>query len=484
MKFESREQLEALFERQGKKRWEAAASTAGQRTAKLKALREAIVRRQGEFYEAVWGDFHKPRFEAWACEIFPTIEELDEAIAHLKSWMKDRPAGWVFFLPTTRSRSHFEPKGRVLVMSPWNYPFLLFVGPIISAIAAGNVVIAKPSNKTPRVSAFLASLFEEVFDPDEVAVIEGPGGAVGDELLRLPFDHIFFTGSPSIGVHVGEMAQKVHAGLTLELGGKSPVVILDDVDVEDAAKKLAWGKTLNGGQTCVAPDYALCHRSKMEPFAEAISARIRAVFGESEEERRNSEDFVHIIDSRAAARHQALIQDALDKGARRHLGGNCDPEGCYTPATILSGVTPDMEIMQSEIFGPILPILPYDDLDEAISFIQARPKPLALYAFGKSRAALDSIVARTTSGSTCINHNIIQIENLTVPFGGVGMSGTGNYHGIYGFRTFSHERNVMVQHRFDAVSFFFPPYHRPNDMRKHGKLQALAEKFLRKIKRM
>ena len=255
-------------------------------------------------------------------------------------------------------------------MSPWNYPFLLFVGPIISAIAAGNVVIAKPSNKTPRVSAFLASLFEEVFDPDEVAVIEGPGGAVGDELLRLPFDHIFFTGSPSIGVHVGEMAQKVHAGLTLELGGKSPVVILDDVDVEDAAKKLAWGKTLNGGQTCVAPDYALCHRSKMEPLAEAISARIRAVFGESEEERRNSEDFVHIIDSRAAARHQSLIQDALDKGARRHLGGTCDPEGCYTPATILSGVTPDMEIMQSEIFGPILPILPYDDLDEAISFTE------------------------------------------------------------------------------------------------------------------
>lgn len=485
MKYESPEQVREIFELQGKKRWTMAQTTADERIAKLKALRAAIVRRQEEFYRAVWDDFHKPRFEAWLCEVFPTIEEIDEAIRHLKSWMADRRGTWLYFLPTTHSRTHFEPKGRVLIMSPWNYPFLLSMCPLISAIAAGNVVMSKPSQKTPRVSEFLASLLEEVFPGDEVAVIQGAGKEVGDVLLGMPFDHIFFTGSPKIGSHVGQMAQKVYASLTLELGGKSPVVILPEVNLGDAAKKLSWGKTLNAGQTCVAPDYVLCPRRIMDDLGAAIASEIKARFGETEEERRRSDDFVHIIDQGTCEKHQAMVKDALLKGAKCHLSGQWDVEARYSPATVLTRVTMDMDLMKSEIFGPILPIIPYDDLHEAIQLIRERPKPLALYVFGTSKRAADKILTQTTSGSACVNHTIIQIENLSVPFGGVGMSGTGNYHGIYGFKTFSHERNIMVQSSLmDAVSFFFPPYHRQNDRTRHGKLQALMERGLRIFKRM
>ena len=233
MQFIDSRQINRIFEDQGRKRWSVAATTAPERIAKLKKLRKALVKRKNEFFDAVWKDFRKSRFEAWTTEFLPAIEEIDYAIGHLKKWMKDRPAKRTLILPTTRSYSRFEPKGRVLIMSPWNYPLLLLVSPIASAIAAGNVIIAKPSNKTPCVSAFLASLFESLFEKDEIAVIEASGSAIGDTLLQLPFDHMFFTGSSKIGAHVGEMSQKVHAGLTLELGGKSPVIVLDDADMKD-----------------------------------------------------------------------------------------------------------------------------------------------------------------------------------------------------------------------------------------------------------
>lgn len=484
MLFTNSDNLKDLFEAQGLRRWEIAKTTCKQRIEKLKKLRKAIVRRQEEFYDAIWKDFHKSRFESWLCEIFPTIEEIDEAIKNLHDWMEDKPGSWVFFLPTNKSTSHFEPKGRVLIMAPWNYPFLLFVSPIVSAIAAGNVVIAKPSHKTPNVSAFLASLFEEIFEPSEVAVIEGPGTRVGDELLQLPFDHVFFTGSPKVGAHVGEMSQRIHASLTLELGGKSPVIILDDVNIEDAAKKIAWGKTLNAGQTCIAPDYVLCPRPLMEPLAKSISNEIKKMFGETAQQRKDSEDFVHIIESRAVERHQALIQDAIEKGATEVLGGECDIENRYTPATVLVNVTAEMAIMDSEIFGPILPFMAYDNVNEAIRYVQEHPKPLALYIFGKSESKIDNIINQTSSGSTCVNHCILQIENLSVPFGGVGMSGTGNYHGIYGFKTFSHERNIMRQGPVDAVRFFFPPYHKKGNKGLFAKIQSFSERGLNFIKSM
>ena len=476
--------LEEIFEAQGKMRWAVANTTARERIVKLQKLRKAIVDRQQEFYDAVWADFHKPRTEAWLTEVFPALEEIDYNIAHLPDWMEDKPASWSWMFPLNRSMSHFEPKGRVLIMAPWNYPFLLFIAPVAAAVAAGNVVIAKPSHKTPHVSEFLESLIAGVFKQDEVAVVQGAGAEVGDRLLALPFDHMFFTGSPQVGAHVAECAAKVHAGVTLELGGKSPTIVLDDVKIADAARKIAWGKCLNAGQTCIAPDYMLCPRRLVQPLAEAVADNIKQMYGDTEEARRSCENFVRIVESRAVERHKTLIEDALAKGAKAVIGGAefCDADARYTPATVLTDVTPDMDIMQGEIFGPILPIVAYDTLDEAIQFVQSRPKPLALYIFGKSERDIDRVLRETTSGSTCVNHCILQIENLSVPFGGVGMSGTGNYHGFYGFKTFSHERNHMYQGNIDTIAGLYPPYHKANDKSFRAKFQRTAIALLKNFR--
>jgi aldehyde dehydrogenase (NAD+) len=473
VKIENAAELEGLFHAQGKARWAVAATGPRERVLKLKALREAIIARQEELYAALWQDFHKSSFEAWMTEVFPSIEEIDVAIRNLSSWMRDRRVTGLIFLPGSKSYLRHEPKGRVLIMSPWNYPFQLLMGPLVSAIAAGNTVIAKPSNKTPRTSAFIAALLADLFPQDEVAVVEGSGALLGDLLLKLPFDHIFFTGSPKIGARVGEAAQRIHSGLTLELGGKSPAVILDDADLDLAACKVAWGKCLNAGQTCVAPDYVLCPRDKVDAFADLAAAEIKRMYGDNEAQRRAAPDFPRIVDAEACARHEALTQEAIQKGARLALGGAFDVSERYAPATILAGVTPHMAIMEEEIFGPIMPILPYDSVDEAIAFIHARPKPLALYVFGKSRLGTGEILDRTTSGSACVNDVIVQIENLNVPFGGVGMSGTGNYHGIYGFRAFSHERNYMRKGKLNAIRLFYPPYARPITNFMKGALEAI-----------
>ncbi len=473
--------LQNIFDAQGENRWMIAQTSVKERIAKLLKLRKVIEARQQEFYDAVWADFHKPKTEAWLTEIYPALQEIDHTVNHLPDWVEDKDGSWSFLFPLNSSVSHFEPKGRVLIMAPWNYPFLLFISPIVAAIAAGNVVIAKPSHKTPHVAEVLESIIKEVFPQNEVAVVQGAGAEIGDQLLALPFDHVFFTGSPNVGAHVAEEAAKIHAGVTLELGGKSPVIILDDVKIKDAAKKLAWGKCLNAGQTCIAPDYMLCPRRLMQPLAEAIANNIKKMYGETDEARRNSEIFVHIVESRTVERHQGLIKDALDNGAKAVLGAQFSPEDIenrYTPATILTDVTPDMRIMESEIFGPILPIIAYDSLEEAIAFVQARPKPLALYIFGKSEVKINEVIARTTSGSTCVNHCILQIANNSVPFGGVGMSGTGNYHGIYGFKTFSHERNVMRQSSLDTMTFLYPPYHKENEKSLRARIQQIARKFL------
>lgn len=473
--------LKTLFDAQGESRWKIAQSSVKERIAKLLKLHKAIETRQQEFYDAVWADFHKPKTEAWLTEVYPALQEINHTVNHLPDWVEDQDGSWSFLFPLNSSVSHFEPKGRVLIMSPWNYPFLLFISPIVAAVAAGNVVIAKPSHKTPHVAEVLESIIKDVFSPNEVAVVQGAGAEIGDQLLALPFDHVFFTGSPNVGAHVAEEAAKIHAGVTLELGGKSPVIILDDVKIKDAAKKLAWGKCLNAGQTCIAPDYMLCPRRLMQPLAEAIADNIKKMYGETDEARRNSDIFVHIVESRTVERHQGLIQDAIAKGAKVVLGAQFSPadiENRYTPATVLTDVTPDMRIMESEIFGPILPIIAYDSLEEAIAFVQARPKPLALYIFGKSEVKINEVIARTTSGSTCVNHCILQIANQSVPFGGVGMSGTGNYHGIYGFKTFSHERNVMRQSALDTMTFLYPPYHKKGDKGWRAFIQNLVKKIL------
>jgi aldehyde dehydrogenase (NAD+) len=466
-------QLEELFESQAERRWELAATGPSERAAKLKKLRAAILARSEELYAAVRADYGKPAFEAWLTEIFPSIEEIDTATKHLKSWMRGKRAKGALILPLSSTRVLYEPKGRALIMSPWNYPFQLLIAPLVAAVAAGNCVIAKPSNKTPRTAAFLADLIGSVFPPEEVAVVEGPGGTIGDLLLELPFDHIFFTGSPAIGAKVGEAAARVHAGLTLELGGKSPTILLRGANIGQAARRIAWGKFLNAGQTCVAPDYLFCPAELVGVFEEEMRKAVESFYGKTEEARAASPDFPRIVDQKACARLERLVSEAVSGGARLVFGGRFDIEKRYAAPTLLTGVRPDMAIMAEEIFGPILPVLSYDSLDEAIDFIRARPKPLALYILGRDKRSAERLIASTTSGSAAINDLLVQIENLDAPFGGVGMSGTGNYHGFYGFKTFSHERNVMRQGPVSAIEKFYPPYDTPAQKRLLAALKAL-----------
>jgi aldehyde dehydrogenase (NAD+) len=458
MKVQNAAELEELFHEQGKKRWAVAATGAVERIEKLKGLRSRILEREDELVEALKKDYRKPRMEAWATEIHTSIDEIDFTVKKLRSWMKDRRVPSTITLPLSKSFLRYEPKGRVLIMSPWNYPFQLLIAPLVSAIAAGNVVIVKPSNKTPATSSFIASLLEEIFPKEEIAVVEGSGGAIGDLLLALPFDHIFFTGSPRIGARVGEAAARVHAGVTLELGGKSPTIILPGANLADSAEKILWGKFMNAGQTCIAPDYLFCPRSSVEGFVAAASKVVARFYGADERSRQESVDFARIVDTAACERHKSLVQDAVAKGAKVEFGGVFEPAERYAAPTLLTGVRSDMTIMDEEIFGPILPVLAYDSIEEILTFINSRPKPLALYVFGKDRRATAEVLDRTTSGSACVNDLVIQITNPHVPFGGVGMSGTGNYHGFYGFRTFSHERNVLQQGPLNLTSFFYPPY--------------------------
>ncbi|MFA6506812.1 MAG: aldehyde dehydrogenase family protein [Treponemataceae bacterium] len=474
MKINGKDELAELFRAQGEKRWAVAATSAAERISKLKLLRKAIVSRQEELYAALWKDFHKSAMEGWLTETYTSIAEINHTIKHLKSWMRDRRVAGDINLPLSTSYLRCEPKGRVLIMSPWNYPFQLLIAPLVSAIAAGNVVIAKPSNKTPATSAFIASLIEELFSREEIAVVEGPGKEIGDLLLALPFDHIFFTGSPKIGARVGEAAARVHAALTLELGGKSPTIILPDADIEDAAGKIMWGKCLNAGQTCIAPDYLFCPRGLEEGFAAAAKRVVQRFYGADEESWKNAVDFPRIVDAAACEKHQTLVADAVAKGAKKAFGGVFDPAQRYDSPTILTGVTTDMAIMAEEIFGPILPVIGYDSIEEVIAFITSRPKPLALYVFGKDKNAIDQVLSRTTSGSACVNNLIMQIENLNVPFGGIGMSGTGNYHGHFGFRTFSHERNILRQGPLNVVKYLFPPYGGPFQKLLRGLLEAIS----------
>lgn len=465
MRIEDKGQLETLFGLQGAARWRLAASSPEERIAKLKRLRAAMLARQEELYTAVAADFSKSRTEAWLTEVFPSIEEIDFATRHLRAWMRGKRARGALILPLASTRVRYEPKGRVLIMSPWNYPVQLLIAPLVSAMAAGNCVIAKPSSKTPRTAAFLAELLAGVFPSEEVAVVEGKGSVVGDLLLDLPFDHMFFTGSSSVGVKVGEAAARAHAGLTLELGGKSPAILLRGANLRQAARRIAWGKCLNAGQTCVAPDYLLCPRELVAPFAEAMRGAVESLYGRTEEDREASTDFPRIVDSVACVRLELFVADAVAKGAAVEFGGRFDAQSRYAAPTLLTGVRPDMAIMGEEIFGPILPVLAYDSLDEAIELVRERPKPLSLYIFGRDSESAERLLASTTSGSAAINDLVVQIENLNAPFGGVGVSGTGSYHGLYGFRTFSHERNVLRQGPLSAAEWFYPPYGRGGQRR-------------------
>ncbi|MCK8499019.1 aldehyde dehydrogenase family protein [Myxococcus fulvus] len=462
--------LRAAFDALRANRWALSRTTAAERVAKLKRLREAIIARRDELAEAIHQDFRKPALEVELTEIHPTLEELNHTVKHLSSWMKPTRVGTPMLLAGSSAHVRYEARGVVLVLSPWNYPFQLLMAPLIAAIAAGNAVLCKPSEKTPHTARFLARLVRDVFPENEVALFEG-GAETAEALLRLPFDHFFFTGNPRIGRKVMEAAAQHLSSVTLELGGKSPAIIDASADVQAAAERLTWGKFLNSGQTCVAPDYIFVHESKQQQFVDAVKAVITRFYGETEEARQASPDFARLVEPAAWRRVKDLVDRTVAAGAKVEMGGVADGPSRYISPTVLTGVTPDMPIMEGEIFGPVMPVMTFRSRDEVYAHIQRGEKPLALYIFSQDKRAIEDVFRNTTSGGAVVNNVLIHVANPNLPFGGVGMSGLGHYHGVYGFRTFSHERAVSVQWMKSLASVFFPPY--------RGKAQDWASRATR-----
>ncbi len=451
-------EIEIVFQKQKANRWKMSNTTADERIGKLIRLRDAIMAHREDLQAAIHADYGKHPSETDITEIYPCIAEINHTISHLRKWMKPKRVGTPLALFGTRSQLHYEPKGLVLILSPWNYPFNLLINPLVAAMSAGNCCILKPSSKVPHTSKFLKTFISGIFDESEVALFEG-SSAISNDLLKLPFDHIFFTGSPRIGKEVMAAAAQNLATVTLELGGKSPAIIDHTANIRKTAERLMWGKFINAGQTCVAPDFALIHQSKLPEFLKEARAILSSRFGKTEDDRKQCPYFARLVSDGAWKDLTRILQQSVSQGARIEIGGESDAKQRYISPTLLSNVNLDTEIMKNEIFGPILPILTYNHLDEVYEILHKMEKPLAFYLFSDNKNSIERILRNSTAGGTCVNSAIIHLANPDLPFGGVGNSGMGNYHGFHGFRALSHERAVLRQTKwFDALRFFYPPY--------------------------
>jgi len=450
-------EVRRIFDAQVANRWAIATSSAAQRIERLIRLRAAMRERRLELLEAIHADFGKQAVEAELTELFPAVEEVTLAIHQLEKWMKPRRVSTPFLLLGSRSEVRYEPKGVVLVLAPWNYPFGLAIAPVVSALAAGNTVMLRPSEKTPRTARFIQDLLAKVFPENEVAVLVGDR-SVADALLELPFDHILFTGSPGVGRKVMAAAARNLTPVTLELGGKSPAIVDETADVESAAERLGWAKFVNAGQTCLAPDYVLVHETVAPRLEAALRAVVERFYGADEETRLRSRDLASLVDAAAAGRLERAVKETVARGARLVVGGRVDTAARRMSPTVLADVAPDSAIMAEEIFGPVLPLLTYRDLGEAIRRVQGRQKPLGLYLFSRSNRQVEEVLRGTTAGGTCVNNALIHYANPHLPFGGVGESGMGNYHGRWGFEAMSHPRAVLRQTFWASTSLLFPPY--------------------------
>jgi aldehyde dehydrogenase (NAD+) len=452
-------QIRAVFESQlaTSLRWRE--SNAAERLTRIKRLRDAVLAQRENFYAAFAADYRKGPAEVEASEMLPVMEEIRHVLGRLKRWMKPLKLWPTTTMLGTKARVQYQPRGRVLIVAPWNYPLSLCFGPLVSALAAGNTVIIKPSEMTPEVSKVMATIIRDVFPSNEVALFEGslPTSQV---LLELPFDHIFFTGSPAVGKQVMAAAAKHLTSVTLELGGKSPTIVDASANLTLAAETLMWGKFINNGQTCVAPDHVFVHESVKPAFIAACKKVLDARYGVGSEAQQQSPDLARIINPRHTARVAGLLHDAIVRGAQVHAGGTVDAAQCYIAPTLLDNIPDDATIMQEEIFGPLLPIIGYTDLDSIINRINAGPKPLALYVWSRTETNIQRVMMRTSSGGACINHCVAHFAHGNLPFGGVNNSGTGNAHGIFGFKAFSHERGVLRSSPLMLIKLFFPPYNK------------------------
>jgi aldehyde dehydrogenase (NAD+) len=431
------------------------------RRAALARLSQVVQDHRAEIAAAVMADLGKPAVEADLVEVLPVLAEIAHVRRHLRAWMRPRRIWPTLMTLGTSAALHPEPKGVVLVIAPWNFPFVLALSPVVTALAAGNAAVVKPSEMTPATSALIARLLPKAL-PGLVEVVSG-GPDVSQALLSLPFDHIFFTGSPAVGKIVMAAAAQNLVPVTLELGGKSPVVIGHDADLARAAKWIAWGKVMNAGQICVAPDHVYVPQSRLAD----LSAAIR-----SEWQRMAARGTTAIVNDRHYARLTHLLADATAKGAKAEALGPDRPENRQMAARLITGTTMDMAISEEEIFGPLLPLIPYQDLGSAITAINAGPKPLTLYAFGGADL-MARLRAETSSGSLGVNLTIMPFIHQNLPFGGIGNSGMGSAHGKAGFDSFSHLKPVM-RNRFSLLPLMFPPY--------SGRVRWLKDMVLRLVK--
>ena len=427
--------------------------SAEQRRAWLKALRELILGEKQALIEAVSRDFsNRAAEETLLAEIMPSLHGIDYASKHLGKWMKpSRRSVGLAFQPAA-AKVVYQPLGVVGVIVPWNYPLYLAFGPLIGALAAGNRVMIKMSESTPATSQLVKELLARVFPEDMVAVVLGEA-EVGQAFSRLPFDHLLFTGATSIGKHVMRAAAENLVPVTLELGGKSPAIVSADVPLADAAERIAFGKTMNAGQTCVAPDYVLVPQDRLEGFVAAYRAAVQRFYPKLE----NNPDYTAIINERQLGRLKGYIADAEAKGAQLVPLFPGD-QGRRLAHSLVLNVSDEMKLMQEEIFGPLLPIVPYQRLDEAFAYINDRPRPLALYYFGYDKGEQQRVLHETHSGGVCLNDTLLHVAQDDMPFGGVGSSGMGHYHGHEGFLTFSKAKGVLIKQRFNAARLIYPPY--------------------------
>jgi aldehyde dehydrogenase (NAD+) len=456
--------MQEVFDRQAATALRLRSSTADERIAKIRKLRDAVIAHTEDCYHAAYADFKKPPGEVDLAEILPICVEANDAIRKLKKWMKPTRVWPTLLTGGTRSHVQYVPRGRCLIVGPFNYPINLTLAPLVSAVAAGNTAILKPSELTPHMSALIAKIVGEVFSEDEVAIFQGEAD-VAQALQELPFDHIFFTGSPAIGKLVMAAAAKNLTSVTLELGGKSPTIVDASANLKLAAKNIMWAKFANSGQTCIAPDHVFVHESVKDQWVDICREELKKAYGNSLTDQQNSPHLAHMVNARHTGRVKALLEDATAHGARSLTGGGMGESDCFIQPTLLDKVPDAARVMQEEIFGPLLPIIGFTNLDEVIERINAGPKPLALYVYSKTEKNIDAVLTRTVSGGACVNHSLMQFLQGNLPFGGVNNSGIGNAHGHYGFKAFSHERGV-VRTQFSIAATLFSAGEVPPIIRK------------------
>ena len=450
--------LLSLFDAQHRASRAQAAVPPALRRERLLKIRTLLENHGAELAQAVQADFgvRSPQLTEIA-DLFVLRTLISSTLKNLPIWMKPVKVRTPLYLQPSHACLQRQPLGVVGVISPWNYPVQLSLGPVVTALAAGNRVMLKPSELTPQTSALLADLIGQSFLPDELCVVQGDGTVAAD-FASLPFDHLFFTGSTAVGRKVAGAAAANLTPTTLELGGKSPCIIDASCDLDQAAIKIAHGKLLNAGQTCIAPDYVLLPRGREAAFAEAFARAVGKLFPAID----GNPDYAAIIGPRHHERLQALLAQAQDQGARLQVvnpGGAATSSASRQMAPVLVfDLAPDARLLDEEIFGPILPVLPYDSLDEAIGHVNARPRPLALYWFGRDSVSRDRVLARTVSGGVTVNDTLMHIAHPNLPFGGVGESGWGAYHGEAGFLRLTQQKPVLFQSRWARGDLFYPPY--------------------------